>query len=177
MMTQQGKNTRNALVGSWIRQELKREIGGHNGDIDLRNRRNEPNLAVAAWQALGTYNAGRMVAVDMTRIRDMVACASNYPLKTAYPMYSWVLSNLEGKYATTQQATRYIRGMFEGLFKGAEFFFTTTGTGGKLEFNPEWGEQDRQGFHTIIGVGEREKGVDFLRSWLQRHLEAQFSYC
>lgn len=153
------------------RQELKREIGSHDGDIDLRNRRNDPNLAVAAWQALGTYNAGRMVAVDMSRIRDMLACASNYPLKTAYPMYSWVLSNLEGKYASTPQAARYIRGIFEGLLKGNDFFFATTLAGGKLEFNPEWREQNRHDQHAIIGIGERERGVDFLRSWLQQNLE------
>ena len=104
------------------RQELRREIANQGGDIDLRNRHNEPNLAVAAWQALGTFNSGRVVAVDIARIRDVVACASNYPLRTSFPMYSWVLSNVAGKYASTPQATQYVRDMFEGLIKGAQFF-------------------------------------------------------
>jgi len=62
------------------RQELKKELGDHKQDIVLRDRQNEPDLATAAWLALGTLNAGLMTSVDMTRVRDMVACASNYPL-------------------------------------------------------------------------------------------------
>ena len=153
------------------RQDLKREIVLQGGDIDLRNRRNEPNLAVAAWQALGTLNAGRLVAVDIARIRDMIACASNYPLQTSYPMYSWVLSNVAGKYAKTPQATQYVRDMFEGLLKGAHFFFAITGTGERLEFNPEWSERGTDETHAVIGVGERDKGIKFLRDWMERSVE------
>ena len=153
------------------RQDLKREIVHQGGDIDLRNRHNEPNLAVAAWQALGTLNAGRLVAVDIARIRDMIACASNYPLQTSYPMYSWVLSNVAGKYAKTPQATQYVRDMFEGLLKGAHFFFAITGTGERLEFNPEWSERGTDEAHAVIGVGEREKGIKFLRDWMEKSVE------
>ena len=153
------------------RQDLKRELVDPGGDIVLRNRRNEPNLAAAAWQALGTLNAGRVVAVDIARIRDMIACASNYPLQTSYPMYSWVLSNVASKYASTPQATQYVRDMFEGLLKGAHFFFAITATGERLEFNPAWSERGTEKTHAVIGVGEREEGIKFLRDWMQRSLE------
>ena len=153
------------------RQELKREIVNHGGDIDLRSRHNEPNLAVAAWQALGTFNAGRVVAVNIARVRDMIACASNYPLETSYPMYSWVLSNVAGKYARTPQATQYVRDMFEGLIGGARFCFEVTGTGKRFEFNPEWSEGGTLETHAVIGVGERKKGIEFLRGWLEKNLE------
>ena len=153
------------------RHELKKQIGNYKQDIALRERKNEPNLAVAAWQSLGALNAGRMIAVDMTRIRDMLACASNYPLETSYPMYSWVLSNIMNKYSETPQASQYIRDVFEGLVRGASFFIEVTASSGKLEFNPKWLNRDEDEFHSIIHVGEREKGIQFLKKWLEKNAD------
>lgn len=153
------------------RQELKKELGDHKQDIVLRDRQNEPDLAAAAWLALGTLNAGRMIAVDMARVRDMLACASNYPLETSYPMYSWVLSNVMGKYAGTRQAAEYIRDLFEGLVCGARFFFLMTGSSGGFEFNPKWRRQDDDDIHTIIQVGEHGKAVKFLKKWFDNNAD------
>ena len=66
----------------------------------------------------------------MSGVRDMLACASNYPLETAYPMYSWVLSNVMDKYANTPQAAQYVRDLFEGIARGASFFFMVSGSAG-----------------------------------------------
>ena len=155
-----------------VRQELKKELGGHKQDILLRDRQNEPNLAAAAWLALGTLNAGRMIAVDMARVRDMLACASNYPLETSYPMYSWVLSNVMNKYAGTGQAVQYIRDIFEGLVRGAGFFFLMAGSSGKFDFNPKWRQPDEDEIHTIVQVGEREKAIKFLRKWCEDNIDS-----
>ena len=124
------------------REELKRELADNKQDISLRERDNEPNLAVAAWQSLAALNAGRVIAVDMNRARDMLACASNYPLETAYPMYSWVLSNVMDKYSRTPQAAQYIRDLFEGLARGAGFFFMMSGSSVRFDFNPKWHHQE-----------------------------------
>ena len=155
-----------------VRQELKKELGGHKQDILLRDRQNEPNLAAAAWLALGTLNAGRMIAVDMARVRDMLACASNYPLETSYPMYSWVLSNVMNKYAGTDHAVQYIRDIFEGLVRGAGFFFLMTGSSSKFNFNPKWRQPDEDEIHTIVQVGERERAIKFLRKWFEDNIDS-----
>ena len=153
------------------RHELKRELADVKQDIVLRERKNEPNLAVAAWQSLGTLHAGRMIAVDIARVRDMLACASNYPLETAYPMYSWVLSNMMNKYGKTAQASQYIRDIFEGLASGASFFFSVTGSAEKFEFNPKWHHRDEDEFHAVIKVGEREKAICFLGKWFEKYTD------
>ena len=153
------------------RQELKRELADFKQDIVLRERDNEPNLAVAAWQSLGALNAGRMVAVDMNRVRDMLACASNYPLETAYPMYSWVLSNIMEKYARTSQSAQYIRDVFEGVARGAGFFFMMTGSSGSFDFNPKWDQQDAEEVHAVIRSGERDKAKRFLSRWFKSNVE------
>ena len=151
------------------RHELKRELGNVKKDIALRERKNEPNLAAAVWQSLGTLNAGRMIAVDMVRARDMLACASNYPLETAYPMYSWVVSNIMNKYAATRQASQYIRDIFEGLARGSSFFFSVTGAASEFDVNPIWQHRDEEEVHTVVKVGERNRAIEFLGKWLQKH--------
>ena len=153
------------------RQELKRELADFKQDIILRERDNEPNLAVAAWQSLGALNAGRIIAVDMNRARDMLACASNYPLETSYPMYSWVLSNVMDKYAQTPQAAQYIRDLFEGVARGAGFFFMMSGSSITFDFNPKWYHQDEEEIHAVVRSGEREVAIRFLNRWFENHVE------
>ena len=144
------------------RQDLKRELADVRQDIVLRERHNDPNLAVAAWHSLAGLNAGRTIAVDMARVRDMLACASNYPLETAYPMYSWVLSNVMEKYAYTPQASQYIRDLFEGIARGADFFFMIGGSSIIFDFNPKWHQRDEEEVHAVIKGGEREKAIRVL---------------
>ncbi len=162
---------RDRARGQIDRQELKRALADVRQDIELRERRNDPNLAVAAWQSLAGLNAGRTVAVDMNRVRDMLACASNYPLETAYPMYSWVLSNVTERYARTPQAAQYIRDLFEGLARGAGFFFMVTGTEGYLDVNPKWHQRDEEDVHVMLRPGERQRALQFLRKWVEANAQ------
>ena len=95
-------------------------------------------------------------ALRVSGVRDMLACASNYPLETAYPMYSWVLSNVMDKYANTPQAAQYVRDLFEGIARGASFFFMVSGSAGRLESNPKWRHRDGQEIHAVIRTGWSE---------------------
>ena len=61
--------------------QLKKDIGDVRSPSDLQEKRNDPNLASAAWHALGALNSGRMVPVNMVRLREILACAGNYPWK------------------------------------------------------------------------------------------------
>ena len=151
--------------------ELKRELADFREDLALRERDNDPDLAVAAWQSLGALNAGRIIAVNMNRARDMLACASNYPLEKAYPMYSWVLSNVMDKYANTPQSSQYLRDLFEGVARGAGFFFMMSGAESRFDFNPTWDRRDEEEVHAVIRSGERDKAILFLKRWFQGNLD------
>ena len=149
------------------RQQLKRDLGDLRSRLDLTALRDDPNLASAAWRALGALNSGRMIATDMSRLREMLVCASNYPLKTSYPIYSWVLSNARLKYSTTSEAKTYIRDLFEGVLRGADFFFSITEARGRLGSNPEWQDAGEGHRAVIVRFGEREKAKKFLQNWLE----------
>ena len=82
-------------------------------------------------------------------------------------MYSWVLSNAHVKYSRTTESGTYLRDLFEGVLRGADFFFSITEATGRLGSNPEW--QDRGDTHNqiIVHAGEREKAKRFLQGWLE----------
>ncbi len=149
------------------RHKLRKDIGDSRSHLDLATLRNDPNLASAAWRALGALNSGRMVPTDMVRIREMLVCASNYPLHTSYPMYSWVLTNALMKYSHTAEAKTFVRDLFEGVLRGADFFFSLTETDGRLGSNPEWRDRGDANNHLVVQVGERDKAKQFLQSWLE----------
>ena len=151
--------------------QLKKEIGDVKNSVDLQKRQNGSELASAAWHALGSLNSGRMFPVKMVRLRDMLACASNYPLTESYPMYSWILSNAMLSYSGSSQSKKYIRYMFEGILQGAEFLFLMTEADGKLSSYPEWQDLGDNENQVVVHVGERDKALRFLRDWLQKNTE------
>ena len=151
--------------------QLKKDIGDVRSPSDLQEKRNDPNLASAAWHALGALNSGRMVPVNMVRLREILACAGNYPLEESYPMYSWALSNVMLKYSGTPESTRYIRDIFEGMLRGAKFLFLISEAGEKLSLHPEWQDLGDNGNQVVIHVGERIKALEFLQDWLQKNAE------
>lgn len=151
--------------------QLKKDIGDVKSSIDLQKRQDGSELGSAAWHALGALNSGRMFPVDMVRLRNMLACASNYPLIESYPMYSWVLSNTMLKYSGTPQSTKYIRNMFEGMLQSAEFLFLITDADERLSSYPEWQDLGDNENQVVVQVGERDKGLNFIRDWLQKNTE------
>ena len=151
--------------------QLKKGIGDSRSSVDFMKLKNGPDLAYAAWDALAALNSGRMFAAEMTRLRGMLVCASNYPLIESYPMYSWALSNAILKYSSTSESAKYIRDMFEGILRATEFFFRIAEIDGRLGSNPEWQDLGDNGNQVIIHVGERDKALCFLRDWLQENTE------
>ena len=88
------------------RNRLRSDIGDPRSEVDFGKLRDNPDLASAAWQAIGGLNSGRLVATDIVRLRDMLVCASNYPMDTAYPMYSWVITNVMMKYGNSRDSKK-----------------------------------------------------------------------
>ena len=153
------------------RHQLKIDIGDSRSRLDLNSQRNNPNLASAAWNAIGGLNSGRLIATDIIRLRDMLVCASNFPLHTSYPMYSWVLTNVMMKYGETTDAQKYIRDMFEGFLRGAEFYFLVVAGESELSERPKWQEMGDDGTHILIHRGEREKALSYIKEWTRAHAE------
>lgn len=150
--------------------KLKKDLGDQRRNIHLSARENDRDLASAAWNALGSLNSGRMLAVDMNRSRDMLQCASNYPMDTAYPMYSWVISNITHKYAKTGEASLYVRGVFEGVMRTTRFLLHLSSSDKSYTPSPPWQAADID-HHVMVKIGERDKGLQFIQSWMEESAE------
>ena len=149
------------------KHQLRKDIGDPRSPLNMATLQDDPNLASATWRALGALNSGRMVATNMARQREMLVCASYYPLNTSYPIYSWILSNALIKYSGTSEAKTYIRDLFEGILQSAEFFFSITKAGGRLGSNPEWEDRGEAHGQFIVEIGARDEAKDFLQTWLE----------
>ena len=151
--------------------DLKRTLGDYRNKANLNEIRDDAKLANAAWRALGALNSGRMVATDMARLREMLMCASNYPLKTSYPMYSWVLTNATMKYASTPEASTYLRNMFEGIFRGAKFLVNLGNPELKHSQVPAWRDIGDSESQIVIQSGEEERAFLYLHEWIEKNGE------
>ncbi len=149
------------------RYKLRSDIGDSQSALDLSAQKDNPDLAYAAWRAVGGLNSGRLIATDIVRLRKMLECASNYPLETSYPMYSWVITNIMMKYAKTNDANRYIRELFDGVIRGIEFYFLACGGDVGLSERRKWWESGGETTHVLIHHGEREKAIEFIRNWIE----------
>ena len=155
-----------------LRRELRAKIADSRNGGDLKSMKNDPNLPSASWQALGALNSGRMIAVEMGRLRDMLLCASDHSLSNAFPMYSWVLTNVSKRYGATAEAKAYVRDAFEGVLQATRFFFRMTKGGGFAAYR-EWRDLAGDRSQAMIGVGDREKALNFLRTWIRDSAEEE----
>ena len=153
------------------RHKLKRDIGDNRSEVDLAARRNDPDLAAAAWKALGSLNAGRLIPSEVARLREMFTAAGNYPLATAFPMYSWALSNLILKYSGTPDGAKYMRNAFEGILRATNFMYYFAGDRSGLVKNLEWRDLADVEGHIVVRGGERERGIEFLQDWVKRNAD------
>ena len=147
--------------------KLRGEIGDPRSCLDLSSQKDNPDLAYAAWKAVGGLNSGRLIATDIVRLREMLVCASNYPLETSYPMYSWVITNIMMKYGNTKDANKYIRELFDGIVRGVEFYFLVSGGNAGLSEHKQWRESGEETAHILVHHGEKEKATGFIRNWIE----------
>ena len=157
------------------RLQLKRDIGDNRSSVDLTTQRNNPDLAVATWRALGSLNAGRMVPADVSRLREMFAGAGNYSLATAFPMYSWTLSNLIVKYSDTPDGAKYMRDVFEGVLRATTFMGYFTGDRSGFGQGLEWRQLADDKDHIVVRSGDRERALKFLQDWVRHNAEEQIT--
>ena len=151
--------------------QLKKDLGNSKKSLTVQEKRSATDLPSATWNALGALNSGRMVPVNMVRLREILACAGSCPLNESYPMYSWVLSNVMLKYSGTSESQRYIRDIFEGMLRGVKFLFLMSETDAKLNFHPEWQDLVDNSTQFVFHAGERTKALKFLQNWLQKNAE------
>jgi hypothetical protein len=67
----------------------------------------------AAWQLLGSLNAGKIAPIRFERARDYALKGLRLPIIQSYPIFAWLIQNGVSFYQKTPHAREYIRPLFE----------------------------------------------------------------
>ncbi|MCY4223198.1 MAG: hypothetical protein OXF06_00010 [Bacteroidetes bacterium] len=158
-------------------QELKTlEVKGNivNNKISQKDKENEQNekvFASAVRRALQSLNSGMLAKVDSERCREMIQRASESPLDTAYPIYSWALASLALSHSGKGARQNYLRDAFEGVLRGAKLYCSLTEVTGSYLEPPDWEDLSMKNDPLIVGIGQRQKAVDFIQRWIRERAE------
>lgn len=67
----------------------------------------------AAWQLLGSLNAGKIAPIRFEQARDYTLRGIKLPITQSYPIFAWLIQNGVLFYQKTPHASEYIRPLFE----------------------------------------------------------------
>ena len=135
--------------------------------------------AQAAWMALGSFNAGRVVgSISIDEARKYFRIASGGTFNESYAIMSWVVENLIVKYAKTDHAIQFLRPVFEATVIGAEL------SGRMAERSTLIQQRKKTAFSAtlqrsnfIIQPNDREDAVYFIRQWLEKEAKDFVKIC
>jgi hypothetical protein len=170
------EETRIALQRRKQLLDLRKKMGEQSGNgIDLSLPK--PDYASAAWMLLGSLNSNRTEAVHIKNTLDFIQIAADLPINQSYPILAWAIENIKKRYEKTDQATIYLRPIFEAMLLGAEL----SGRMAKLSSL----QLKRNKYYTdpssnnsvLIRSGDREKAKQFIRDWFENNILDYLKIC
>ncbi len=138
----------------------------------------ENDYARAAWMTLGGLNAGRVTSIRIADTLETVRFAAGSRLDLAYPMLAWIIENAKIHYSHTDQASTYLRSLFEAMISGTIFASqmaqrSSTNTVRIKQHIPRKVATDS----IFIRSGERDKAIAFLKQWLKENSSSCIKIC
>ncbi|MFB3168476.1 hypothetical protein P5G62_015265 [Neobacillus sp. 179-C4.2 HS] len=156
--------------------ELKKKMLG--GPDPEKEKKPAETYVKASWRLLGALNANRVGTVKIEDTKDYIDICSKLPLKEAYPIYCWVIENMNIRFKNSPgQASQIIRPIFESILLGAELAINMSGNN-KIQFNKvKDSVVDNSQKSVLIKVGEREKALNFLKKWFEENGKEYLKIC
>ncbi|WP_079506907.1 hypothetical protein [Mesobacillus jeotgali] len=156
--------------------ELKKKML-ENSETEVETESVE-NYKQASWRLLGALNAKRVGTVKIEDTKEYVEIGSKLSLKDAYPIYSWLLENMNIRFRNNAvQASQVIRPIFESILLGAELALNMSGNN-KIQFNKvKESAIDNSQKSILIKVGERDKALDYLKKWFEENAKGYVKIC
>ncbi|TAK28330.1 MAG: hypothetical protein EPO21_22970 [Chloroflexota bacterium] len=169
------------------RETMRRDLNRHLEVLKLKSKMAEGadtgaesrlNHARAAWMLLGALNASRLEPVRPEQTREYVTIASKLPLRDSYPIMSWVVENAIRRYAKTDQATTFLRPLFEATLLGTQLAWRMAArTQSRLERLRNWERTQSDYASLVVRPGERDKAIQFVKNWLASELGDYLKIC
>jgi len=136
------------------------------------------NYSQAAWTLMGALNAETAAELHINRLRDFIQIAASLPLDKSYPILAWVLENTIKCYARTDQASRYLRPIYEALLIGTELLGRTA-VHSLEQLKQSKGHTIKTPDNSVrlFRAGERDGAIQFLKDWLANYVRNYLKIC
>lgn len=156
-------------IDEQLRLRRMKEALAHRGRTDLPVARQVLDWSRAAWLRLGSLVAKRGTPTSPERALPMLQFAQNQSLANSFPIFAWFIENALQFRRDSAQTRAYVRSLFEACLLGAEVALHAlnrpTHAGRLLAI-----QTGSDSFGTIVGAGERERGLGYVRRWLEEQV-------
>ncbi|PEQ30014.1 hypothetical protein [Bacillus thuringiensis] len=170
------------------RKLIRKELNEEFQTLELKKKmingtpKQEINLprdqyVTASWKLLGALHANRVGTTNFNLTKEYVEVASKMELSQAYPIYSWIIENMNRKYSNTDNAYTFIRPIFDYTLLGAKFSLAISGEN-KMKFEKltsQFSNVNRSSF--IVKPGERDQAIQYLKNWFDNHATEYLKIC
>jgi hypothetical protein len=139
---------------------------------------NEIDYSRAAWKLLSSLNSGRIETLNMNEIKDYIVIASKSPITRSYPILAWITENCIRRYSNTDQASTYIRPIFEAIVLGSELSLKIAEKSAnslKRKRPEEKSKKKNIGF--VIKPGDRESVLLYIKEWIEENVKDYLIIC
>jgi hypothetical protein len=151
--------------------KLKKRLLEDEAPSDNLDESSIPLLPEAAWDLLGSLNAGRVLPCGDDKIRSFIKQASALPFRSSYPVLSYALENMIVRYKDQAQASRVLRNVFQGVLTAADLFAVLAERMSSQVTHSAEIDLSLPDEGLTVEPGERQQAIDYLRKWLSKNLE------
>jgi hypothetical protein len=154
-----------------VRNAIKESEGKLDEDKVLRRIR-AVDVSRLGVLLLRSLNAGRVQTYHPSDIRGYLDLVADQPLKRAYPILVWYVENAVARYGSTEQASAFLRPIFDACVVGAQIAGQVAGmTMVRLRaVKSQAGAQLGGGRSLLATPKNRDHAIRILASWLEKHL-------
>jgi hypothetical protein len=136
------------------------------------------DYAEAAWMLLGALHAGRVETLHHEQIRLFLPIAANLPIRESYPILAWFIENAKKRLARTDEARRYLRPLYDALLIATELSAKMAARSlTELKQGKDRAVKAANGTSHLIRAGERERALQFLKSWFESKVGDYLKIC
>lgn len=159
--------------------DINKKIKGQKTEALDDSNADISNYPQATWMLLAELNAQPYMNKDFKHTRYLVKVASRLPISQSYPILAWVVQNAFIRHNDTDEAATYLRPMFDAMVLGTALAGTLASRSMKLQKQlHQFTEQVSMADDSlIVHEGERDKALDFLKSWYQSSVSDYLIIC
>jgi hypothetical protein len=153
-----------------VRNAITEDSGKLNQEKLLRQIRSN-DVSRLGVLLLKSLNSGRVQSYHPSEVRGYLDIAAEQPLKTSYSVLVWYVENAVARFSKTDQASTFLRPMFDACVVGAQLAGQVAGRAMiRLKAIKTQSAEITDARSLFTTPGTREEAIRVLSSWFEHNL-------